>query len=68
MRLAAIPAVHFEKEKFRDFLASDEDDLTLADLTKLVHNLKDTSVPDDQRIFQFEPKDILEEVVAPESA
>jgi hypothetical protein len=66
IRLQAIPAVHFEKQKFRDFLASDEDDLTLSDLTKLVHNLKDPNLSDEQRIFHFEPKDILKEVPLPE--
>ena len=65
IRLAALPAVHFEKQKFRDFLASDQDDLTLADLTNLVHNLKDKNVPEQDRIFRFQPTDILEEVPAP---
>ena len=66
IRLNAIPAVHFEKQKFRDFLASDQDDLTLADLTHLVHNLKDVSTPEEDLIFKFKPTDILEEVPLPE--
>ena len=67
VRLENIPAVHFERQNFRNFLASDKDDLTLADLAKIVHNLKDPNIPEKDRIFHFKPKDILEEVPALES-
>lgn len=67
MRLESIPAVHFEKKKFNAFLASDQDDLTLSDLSKIVKNLKDDSIPDSEKIFHFKPMDILEELPRPET-
>uniref|UniRef100_A0A7S3LGH9 Uncharacterized protein n=1 Tax=Amphora coffeiformis TaxID=265554 RepID=A0A7S3LGH9_9STRA len=68
MKLNALPAVHFDKEKFRAFLESDKDDLTLSDLSHIVHNLKDDTIPESEKIFHFEPLDILEEVPPPVEA
>ena len=68
LRLDSLPAVHFDKLNFRDFLASDQDDLTLTDLTNLIKNLKDDTIPPEQKIFTFKPTDILDEVPPPETA
>ena len=66
-KLHTIPGVHFDEQKFRNFLASDEDELTLTDLAGLVHNLKDDNLPAEEKIFTFEPKDILEEIPDPDA-
>jgi hypothetical protein len=61
VRLSSLPAIHFDKAQFEHFLASDEGDLTLADLTNIIHNIKDESIPDAEKIFHFTPSEILEE-------
>jgi hypothetical protein len=61
VRLSSLPAIHFDKAQFENFLASDEGDLTLADLTNIIHNIKDESIPDQEKIFHFKPSEILEE-------
>lgn len=66
MRLESIPAVHFEKEKFNSFLASNDNDLTLSDLSHIVKNLKDDTIPESEKIFHFKPSDILDQILPPE--
>lgn len=60
-RLKNIPGVVFYHDRFKSFLASDEGDLTLADVTNIARNLGDESVPVEKQIFEFEPKQIIEE-------
>lgn len=60
-RLMGIPGVVFHREMFRKFIASDQDDLTLTDVSNMIKNLEDETISDTERIFTFEPKAILEE-------
>jgi len=60
-RLKNIPGVVFYHDRFQAFCASDEGDLTLADVTNIARNLGDDSIPPEQQIFEFAPKQIMEE-------
>mmetsp|Transcript_1641 Transcript_1641/g.2354 ORF Transcript_1641/g.2354 Transcript_1641/m.2354 type:complete len:405 (-) Transcript_1641:52-1266(-) len=52
-RLKHIPGVVFFHDRFQDFIASDEGDLTLSDVIKIARNLGDDTVPINQQIFEF---------------
>ena len=61
MRLQNIPGVIFDLAKFHHFLRSDVGELTLADVCGIAHNLKDDTVPDEEKLFRFQPHDLLEQ-------
>lgn len=60
VKLQALIGIHFDQKMFREFIASDEDDLTLKDVSAIVKNLEDETIPDSEKIFTFKPKEMLE--------
>ena len=59
-RLKNLPGVTFHPDRFQAFCDTDEGDLTLADVTKIALNLQDPSIPNDQRIFEYKTKELLQ--------
>jgi hypothetical protein len=60
--LSCLPGVNFDQVAFNSFLnTSDDDDgqLTLTDVLKIIHQLKDDTVQDTDKVFTFHPKDVL---------
>lgn len=63
-RLKHIPGVIFHHDRFQAFLANDEGELTLADVVKVARQLGDESVPPEKHIFEYEPKEIIQQKIA----
>ncbi|KAL7573365.1 hypothetical protein ACA910_011725 [Epithemia clementina (nom. ined.)] len=52
-RLKNIPGIIFHPDRFEAYCASDDGDLTLADVMKIARNLEDPTVPPEKCIFEY---------------
>lgn len=59
--LSCLPGVNFDQVAFHSFINSDDGQLTLTDVLKIIHQLKDDTVQDTDKVFTFQPKDILKQ-------
>lgn len=60
-RLKQLPGIIFHPDRFEDFCASNDGDLCLGDIMTIVHNMKDIDVPQEKRIFEYAPKELISE-------
>lgn len=62
MRLKMIKGIEFDEANFRNAISQDEDgDLKLAEIMKVLRNLLDDDVPEEDNIFHLKPETLLEE-------
>ena len=59
--LSCLPGVNFDQVAFNAFMNSDDGQLTLTDVLKIIHQLKDDTVQDTDKVFTFHPKDVLKQ-------
>lgn len=61
LHLRNMPGIRFNEAKFRQVCASRIGEVKIHDVCEIARNLQDDGIPDDQRIFQFEPQSVLRE-------
>jgi hypothetical protein len=63
--LSCLPGVQFDETAFQTFVDNDADGaggkLTLNEVLKIIHQLKDDTVQDTDKVFTFHPKDVLKQ-------
>lgn len=65
MRLKMIKGIDFDETNFRNAVSQDEDGIIhLAEIMKVLRNLMDDSVPEEDNIFHLKPETLLEEMWA----
>jgi hypothetical protein len=57
--LSCLPGVNFDQVAFNRFISADDGQLTLEDVLKIIHQLRDDTVQDSDKVFTFHPKDVL---------
>jgi hypothetical protein len=64
--LSCLPGVQFDETAFQRFIDDDADDaggkLTLNEVLNIIHQLKDDTVQDTDKVFTFHPKDVLKQL------
>ena len=56
MRLSHLAGIDFHKDRFEAFLASDEGNLTLADVCKISRHLDNPDIPENERLVTYATK------------
>lgn len=60
IRLQRVEGVHFNEEKFRKLLPEDErEHVPLHDVIKVVYNLKDPTIPEEEKVFSIHEEDLM---------
>ena len=54
-----IPGIIFHKDRFQAFCENDEGEMTIADITKIVHNLRDPTTPKENCVFEYDTKALV---------
>jgi hypothetical protein len=59
--LSCLPGVNFDQVAFNAFVNADDGKLTLDEVLKIIHQLKDDTVQGTDKVFTFHPKDVLKQ-------
>ena len=54
-----MPGIIFHKDRFQAFCENDEGEMTIADITKIVHNLRDPTTPKENCVFEYDTKALV---------
>lgn len=59
--LSCLPGVNFDQVAFNSFIHTHGGQLTLDDVLKIIHQLKDDTVQPTDKVFTFDPKNVLKQ-------
>ena len=69
LRLENFPGIVLNSQRFQEFTTTgsdyqDDGKLTLSNILSIARNMQDSSIPEDQRVIQIDPKSLLKQTVA----